>query len=134
MLHFAFFFLRLCISHFLEQNRVPLWTSESFGEVASQNKIEFHSGLWRALEGLLLGTKLGSALDFGELLRGRFLEQNRFPLWNLESFRGVASRNKNAFCSGLHRALERLFLPTKLHSALDFGGESFGGKFTTAST
>jgi hypothetical protein len=107
---------------------------ESFGEVTSQNKIEFRSGLQRSLEGLLLGTKLRSTLDFVELLRGCFSEQNRVPLWNLETFGGVASQNKTAFRSGLHRALERSLLQTKSHSALDFGGESFGAKFTTAST
>jgi hypothetical protein len=85
---------------------------ESFGEVASQNKIEFHSGLWRALEGLLLGTKSRSAEVFVELLRGRFLEQNWVPLWNLESFGGVPSWNKIVFRSRLHRALERLLLQT----------------------
>jgi hypothetical protein len=85
MLHLSSFFLRLHISCFSEQNRILLWTSESFGEVASQSKIEFQSGLRRAWEGLLLGTKLHSALGFVELLRGRFLEQNRVPLWNLGS-------------------------------------------------
>jgi hypothetical protein len=62
MLHFAFIFLRY----------VP---------VASRNKIAFRSGLQRALERSLLRTKSSSALDFGELWRGCFLEQNRIPPW-----------------------------------------------------
>jgi hypothetical protein len=83
---------------------------------------------------LLLGTKSLSALDFGELWRGCFLEQIWAPLWTLESFGGVAPWNKIAFCSGLCRALERSLLQIKLRSALDFGGESFGGKISTASS
>jgi hypothetical protein len=82
---------------------------------------------------LLLGTKLRSALDFGELRRGRFSEQNRVPLWTLESFGGIASWNKIAFGSGLCKASERLLLQTKSFSALDFGGERFCGKISTAS-
>jgi hypothetical protein len=69
----------------------------------------------------LLGTKLCSALDFGELPKGRFSEQNRVPLWTLKSFGGVASRNKIAFHSGLCRASERSLLGEKLSSALEFG-------------
>ncbi len=83
MLRFAFFFLRI--------------------SVASRNKIAFCSGLWRALERLLLGTNLSSALDFGELWRGRSLEQNCILLWTLQSFGEVASPNKIAFRSGLWR-------------------------------
>ncbi len=65
MLHFAFFFLKLSFasrnkiafssgfwrasegSLLRTKNRVPLWTSQSFGDVASPNKIAFRSGLWR---------------------------------------------------------------------------------------
>ncbi len=75
----------------------------------------------------LLGTKPCSALDFGELWRGCFLEQNQVSLWTLESFGGVASRNKIVFCSGLCWALERSLLS---RSALDFVEESFCRKFT----
>jgi hypothetical protein len=84
MLHFAFFFLRLSVASRNKIDLVPLWTSWSFREVASRNNIEFHSGLRRALEGSLLGTKLRSALDFVELWRGCFSEQNRVPLWTSE--------------------------------------------------
>jgi hypothetical protein len=63
---------------------------------------------------LLLGTKARSALDFRELQRGCFLEQNCVLLLILESFGGVASWKKNAFHSGLRRALERLLLQTKI--------------------
>ncbi len=82
----------------------------------------------------LLGTKSRSALDFGELWRGCFSEQNQVPLWTLENFVGVTSWDKLAFCFGICRASKRLLLRTKSRSALDFGGESFGGKFTTASS
>jgi hypothetical protein len=67
-----------------KKNRVPLWTLESFGEVAFWNKIELRSGLLRASEGSLLGTKLRSALEFVEPWRGCFSKQNRVPLWTLE--------------------------------------------------
>ncbi len=66
---------------FSEQNWVPLWTLESFRGVASWNKITFYPGLCRSSEGLLLGTKSSSALEFGELWRGCFSEQNRILLW-----------------------------------------------------
>jgi hypothetical protein len=84
MLHFAFFFLRLSVASWNKIELFPLWTSSSFGEVASWNKIKFQSWLWRALEGLILGTTSHSALDFVELRRGRFSEQNCAPLWTLE--------------------------------------------------
>ncbi len=82
---------------------------------------------------LLLGTKSRSALDFGELQRGCFLEQNQVLPLTSGSFGGVAFWNKIAFRSGLCKASERLLLQRKSRSALDFGGESFGVKFTTAS-
>ncbi len=66
------------------KSRSALDFRESFGEVASWDKIEFHSGLQRALEGSLLGTKLRSALDFKELPRGCFSEQNYVLLWTSE--------------------------------------------------
>jgi hypothetical protein len=77
------FFLRISVVS-QKKNCVPLWTLESFGEVAFQNKINFRSGLWRALEASLLGTTLHSALDFVELWRGCFSEQNHVLLWTLE--------------------------------------------------
>jgi hypothetical protein len=88
---------------FSEQNQVQLWTLESFGGVASWNKITFRSRLRRASETLFLGTKLSSALEFGELWRGCFSKQNCVPLWTSQSFGKVAYPNKIAFCSGLWR-------------------------------
>ncbi len=81
MLHFAFFFLRISVASWSKITLVPLWTLGSFGKVASWNKHEFRSGLWRALEGSLLGTKSRSALDFVELWRACFSKQNCVPLW-----------------------------------------------------
>jgi hypothetical protein len=84
VLHFTFFFLRLSAASRNKNGLVPLWTLWSFGEVASWKKIKFRSGLWRALEGLLLGTKLHSALNFIELWRGHFSKQKHVLLWTLE--------------------------------------------------
>ncbi len=69
----------------------------------------------------LLGTNLHFALDFEDLWRGCFSEQNRVLLWALEIFGGVPSWSKITFRSRLHRASEMLLLRTKLSSTLEFG-------------
>jgi hypothetical protein len=91
------FFLGYGISCFSEQNRVPLWTSESFREVASQNKIEFCSGLWGALEELLLGTKSRSA----RLCRALERLLLRTKLCSALAFRGESSGGKFTTASSL---------------------------------